>query len=44
MNYIITNNPLDELAFKENLDFQTLENILECLDHVTPNKSFKRGV
>jgi len=34
----ISNNPLDELVFKDDWDFQTLENILECLDHVTPKQ------
>ncbi len=32
------NNSLDTPVFQDELDFKTLENILECLDHVTPKK------
>ena len=32
------NNSLDTPVFQDELDFTTLENILECLDHVTPKK------
>lgn len=34
----INNNPLDSKVFQDDLDFKTLENILETLDHVTPKK------
>jgi len=34
----ISNNSLDELVFKDDLDFQTFKNILESLDHVSPKK------
>lgn len=31
-------NPLNSKVFQDELDFKTLENILETLDHVTPKK------
>jgi len=38
MTNTISNNPLDELVFKDDTDFKTFENILESLDHVIPKK------
>lgn len=35
---MISENPLDKKVFQDELDFKTLENILETLDHVTPKK------
>ncbi len=35
---MIWENPLDKKVFQDELDFNTLENILETLDHVTPKK------
>ncbi len=31
-------NALDKQVFQDNLDFKTLENILETLDHIKPIK------
>lgn len=33
-----TKNSLDIPVFQDELDFKALENILECIDHVTPKK------
>lgn len=39
INYnIMLGNSLDSKVFQDELDFKTLENILETLDHVTPKK------